>query len=80
MAQFQHGIFDCFGDVGLCCMTYFCHCVTAGNNAEAVGENCLMYGFLSTLNCIGIFTRSMIRQKVREKYGIEVSSFAVCAF
>merc|ERR1712062_952600 len=36
-----------------------------------MGENCCLYGFLSTLGCIGLFTQSTIRQKIRERYGIE---------
>lgn len=70
--QWQNGTFGCFSDIGTCCFSYFCPCIVAGQNAEAMGENCLLYGFLSTLGCIGIFTQASIRQKIREKYGIEV--------
>lgn len=54
-------------------MTYFCPCITAGKNAEAMGDSCLVYGVLSMLGCIGIYTMSTTRGKAREKYGIQGS-------
>lgn len=72
MAQFQHGLCGCFDDIGLCLITYFVPCYTAGKNAEAMGENCLLYG-IAGITCVLPFTNGMIRQKVREKYGIEGS-------
>jgi len=71
--NWQNGIFGCCSDIGQCCFAYFCPCIVAGKNAEAMGENCCLYGFLSTLGCIGLFTQSTIRQKIRERYGIEGS-------
>ena len=71
MAEFQHGTFDCFGDIGLCCIVYFVPCIKAGQNAEAVGESCLVWGALSACG-FGFITDAMIRQKIRDKYGIEV--------
>ena len=72
--NWQNGTFGCFSDIGTCCFAYFCPCIVAGKNAEAMGENCCLYGFLSTLGCIGLFTQSTIRQKIRERYGIEVGT------
>ena len=74
MAEFKHGTFNCFEDIGLCVMTYFIPCYTSGKNAEAMGENCLLYG-LFTWCGIGFITDAMIRQKIREKYGIEGEFF-----
>ena len=72
MADFQHGIFDCFGECGMCLVTTFIPCLQSGKNAEAMGENCLLYG-LSTWCGFGFITDALIRQKIREKYGIDVS-------
>lgn len=74
MAQFQHGICGCFDDFGTCIVTYFLPCYTAGKNAEAMGENCLLFG-LAELCGVGFITSAIIRQKIREKYGIEVRYF-----
>ena len=71
MAQFQHGLCGCFDDIGTCIVTYFLPCYTAGKNAEGMGENCLLYG-IAELCGVGFITSALIRQKIREKYGIEV--------
>ncbi|ESO88013.1 hypothetical protein LOTGIDRAFT_234788 [Lottia gigantea] len=73
MAEFQQSLFGCFSNCTLCLVTYFVPCYTAGKNAEAVGESCVLYGFLSLLGCIGIYTRAKIRGKIRETKGIEGS-------
>lgn len=70
MASFAHGTCGCFDDPLTCVITYFAPCYIAGKNAEAVGENCLLYGCLGICGPIGIYTRSTIRQKIREKYSI----------
>lgn len=59
--------------MGICIITYFVPCVTAGKNAEAVGEGCFLYGCLSTLGPIGIWSRTKIRGKIRENKGIDGS-------
>ena len=74
MAQFQHGLCGCLDDCGTCIVTYFLPCYTAGKNAEAMGEHCLLYG-LAYMCGVGFITSGLIRQKIREKYGIEVRSF-----
>lgn len=71
MGEWQNGLFGCFNNCGICVITYFVPCYTAGRNAEAVGESCCLYGFLSILGCIGIYTRAKIRGKIRESKGIE---------
>jgi len=71
--EFKNGLFSCFDDIGLCIITYFVPCLTAGQNAEAVGESCILYGVLSVLSCIGCWSRAKIRGMVREQKGIEGS-------
>lgn len=75
MGEWQNGLFGCFSNCGVCIITYFVPCLTAGQTAEKVGESCCLYGFLSILGPIGIWSRAKIRGKVREQKGIDVSSF-----
>ena len=35
--DWQFGLFGCFGDFGLCIITFFVPCYTIGKNAEAFG-------------------------------------------
>ncbi|KAL8561492.1 hypothetical protein ACOMHN_011174 [Nucella lapillus] len=71
MGEFQNGLFGCFNNCGLCVITYFVPCFTAGKNAEAVGESCITYGILSILGPIGMWSRAKIRGKIRESKGID---------
>ncbi|XP_052246144.1 cornifelin homolog A-like [Dreissena polymorpha] len=73
MGEWKNDLFGCFNDMGLCVITYFAPCLTAGKNAEQVGEDCMLHGFLSALYPIGIFSRANIRGKIRERQGIEGS-------
>ena len=79
-SDWSSGICGCFEDIGICGLTYFCPCVTAGKNAEAVGESCILHGFLSTLACVGIYCGAQIRGKIREQYGIPVSRSVFTVF
>ncbi|XP_076464408.1 uncharacterized protein LOC143296397 [Babylonia areolata] len=71
MGEWQNGLFGCFNNCGICIITYFVPCVTAGKNAEAVGESCCLYGFLSTLGPVGVWSRAKVRGKIRESKGID---------
>ncbi|XP_046333415.1 protein PLANT CADMIUM RESISTANCE 2-like [Haliotis rufescens] len=71
MGEWSNGLFGCFNDCGLCIITYFVPCYTAGKIAEKTGESCCTYGCLSILGPIGIYTRAKTRAKVRESKGIE---------
>ncbi|XP_077989896.1 uncharacterized protein LOC144444356 [Glandiceps talaboti] len=79
----SNGLFGCFGDCGLCCLTYFCPCITAGRNAEAVGKSCCLHGlfvFLPIVHMIcGSSVRGMIRQE-RDIMGAELGDLAVHCF
>jgi Cys-rich protein (TIGR01571 family) len=57
----------------VCIITYFVPCLTAGQNAAAVGKGCCLWGFLSILGPIGIFTRAKVRGMIRESKGIDGS-------
>ena len=77
MGDWQNGLFGCFSNCGVCIITYFLPCITAGRNAEAVGEGCFLYGCLSILGPIGIWSRAKIRGKIREQKGIDVSCIII---
>ena len=70
--EWKNGLCGCFGDCSLCVLTYFLPCVTAGQNAEKVDKSCCLYGFLTLLGCIGIYTRAVVRTQIRETKGIQV--------
>jgi len=75
--SFTHGLCGCTDDIALCCFTYLCHCYVSGKNAEAVDENCLLFGVLSMTPCY-LCAATVIRGKVREKYSIEGSLVGDC--
>ncbi|XP_046333416.1 uncharacterized protein [Haliotis cracherodii] len=77
MGEWQHGLCGCFDNFGICIITYFVPCVTAGRNAEAVGESCCLYGFLS-MTCVGLWSMTMVRGKIRQAKGIEGSCIGDC--
>ncbi|KAI8787030.1 protein PLANT CADMIUM RESISTANCE 3 [Biomphalaria glabrata] len=73
MTQFQHGLFGCFDNIGLCLITYFVPCYTFGKNAEAVGDSCLLCAlayFVPILNIVGLVS---VRGKIRSSRNIEGS-------
>lgn len=69
--QWSHGLFGCLDDCGTCLVTYFCHCYTAGKNAEAVGDSCLLCGLATFVPLANIFFMAQIRSKIREQKGID---------
>ncbi len=78
MSAFMHGLFGCFDDFGICIITFIVPCITAGNNAEAVNENCCLYAFLSLLGPISLWSRASIRGKIREAKNIDGSFMNDC--
>ena len=52
-------------------MTYFCPCYTAGKNAEAVGESCVLCGLATFVPLVDLFSIAQIRSKIREQKGID---------
>ena len=53
-------------------ITYFVPCYTAGKNAEAIGEQCLLHAIFAIIPIVGIYCHAVIRGKIREKKNIEV--------
>nr|ANR76348.1 cadmium resistance 3-like protein isoform x1 [Tegillarca granosa] len=74
MGEWATGLCGCFNDITLCLITYIAPCYTAGKNAEAVGDSCIMVGALYWLFPIaGIFLSAKVREKIRGSNGIDGS-------
>lgn len=67
------GMFSCLDDIGLCCITYFVPCLTFGQLAEKLGEDCMPYGLALLVPLLNIYCLITVRGRVREKFGIEGS-------
>jgi len=65
MGEFQHGLFGCFDNCGVCIITYFVPCYTQGRIAEKVGEDCLICGLLQLVPIANLIFGAQIRGKVR---------------
>uniref|UniRef100_A0ACD5VMX7 Uncharacterized protein n=1 Tax=Avena sativa TaxID=4498 RepID=A0ACD5VMX7_AVESA len=72
------GLFGCFHDVGGCCLTLLCPCVTFGRIAEIVDKgaiSCCTTGTLYTLLGLatgigGPFYACCYRRRLRAEYGL----------
>ncbi|BFZ00052.1 hypothetical protein BsWGS_03091 [Bradybaena similaris] len=71
--QFQHGLFGCFDNCGLCVITYFAPCYTFGKIAEATGDSCIVYGLLFLIPVANFILHIMKRGQIREMKGIDGS-------
>ena len=71
--QWQHGLFGCFDNLGLCIISYFVPCYQFGKNAEAMGESCLLYGIGIFVPLLDIYLMATLRGKIRDQKGIEGS-------
>ena len=65
--DWQFGLFGCFGDFGLCIITFFVPCYTIGKNAEAFGESCFTVGLLYGL---GFNMGPVLTWRLRQQRGI----------
>jgi len=80
MGEFQHSLFGCFDNVGLCIITYFVPCYTFGKNAEAVGDSCCLCGLMFFIPIVNIVSLMSVRGKVREAHNIDGSCLGdVCS-
>ncbi|KAF7062987.1 hypothetical protein CFC21_069525 [Triticum aestivum] len=76
--SWSSGLCGCFDDVGGCCLTFFCPCVTFGRIAAIVdkgetscfvsGTGYLLLNWLTGLACLHSFR---YRSKLREQYGLQ---------
>ncbi|PVD38996.1 hypothetical protein C0Q70_01621 [Pomacea canaliculata] len=73
-SDWQHGLFGCFDNLGLCIISYFIPCYQFGKNAEAVGESCFGCGLAYICPIANIIAAIKIRGKIREQKGIAGST------
>lgn len=67
----KNGLCGCFGNVGMCVVTYFIPCYTAGKNAQGVGDNCLVCGLINIIYFpVGTVARMIVRGKIRAQRNI----------
>jgi len=79
MGEWQHGLFGCFDNCGLCVITYFVPCLTAGKSAEKAGVGgCVPCGIASMCGCVGIYFMAKTREATRNLKGIEGSFGSDC--
>uniref|UniRef100_A0ACD5WH11 Uncharacterized protein n=1 Tax=Avena sativa TaxID=4498 RepID=A0ACD5WH11_AVESA len=71
------GLFDCFDDCGLCCLTWWCPCITFGKVAEIVdrgatscGTAGALYALLATLTGCQCVYSCTYRAKMRAQYAL----------
>ena len=67
--EFSYGLCGCFGDIRLCCLTFFAPCVTVGRNAEYFGEDCVTATLLNC--CCGCPYEIIVRNRLRHLRGIQ---------
>ena len=58
-------------------ITFLVPCYTAGKNAEAMDESCLLHGLAALVPLVDVYCHALIRGKIREKYNIEVNYFCL---
>ncbi|XP_063690208.1 uncharacterized protein LOC134822868 [Bolinopsis microptera] len=72
-AEWASGLLGCCEDIGLCVITYFVPCLTFGQTAEALGDDCMMSGLAMLVPLLNLYCLVTVRGRIREKYGIEGS-------
>ncbi|XP_020587121.1 protein PLANT CADMIUM RESISTANCE 2-like [Phalaenopsis equestris] len=79
------GLFDCFNDIGNCCLTFFCPCITFGRIAEIVDRGSTSCGvsgglyalLLCTTGCQWIYS-CFYRSKMRSLFFLEEGPCVDC--
>merc|ERR1712045_138403 len=72
MGDYKNGLFDCFGNCGLCLITYFLPCYTVGKNTESLDQcSCIVGGILTFVPLVNLIMLFQMRQKANEKVGQE---------
>lgn len=76
--DWNNGLFGCCNDCGTCLVTCFCPCYTAGKNAEAVGDSCILCGLAFFVPVVDLVTMISVRGKIREQHGVGGSIITDC--
>jgi len=67
--EYTYGLFGCFGDCGICIMSWLFPCYIVGKNAEFFGEDCGTAGCLAL--CCGFPYELIIRNRLRTLRNIQ---------
>ncbi|XP_077989895.1 uncharacterized protein LOC144444355 [Glandiceps talaboti] len=68
--MWSNGLFGCFGDIGLCLITYLLPCLTAGRNARAVGKPCPIHALAFFVPILHMFCAAKVRRLIRDERDI----------
>ncbi|EPS35178.1 hypothetical protein H072_11534 [Dactylellina haptotyla CBS 200.50] len=88
-SDWEHGMCGCFGDMGKCCMTCWCPCITYGriqhrlrNNTNSEPSNCNghCWGFCGLMCLCGVqwVLGMMQRGEIRHRYNLDGSGIGDC--
>ncbi|CAL9774186.1 unnamed protein product [Musa acuminata subsp. burmannicoides] len=79
------GLCHCCDDVGNCCITCFCPCITFGQIAEIIdkgstscGVSGALYALLASVTFCPCFYSCFYRSKLRRQYGLKEKPCADC--
>ncbi|KAK7850269.1 protein plant cadmium resistance 2, partial [Quercus suber] len=85
LVPWSTGLCDCSDDVGNCCITYWCPCITFGQIAEIVDRgttSCAasgaLYALIAWLTGCGCLYSCFYRSKIRRQYALEEGSCGDC--
>ena len=76
--NWEHGLFGCFGNIGVCIITFFCPCYIQGKIGGAVGSSCLLCGCIQLIPIAGELCAINLRKKVRAARNIDGSCLYDC--
>jgi Cys-rich protein (TIGR01571 family) len=76
-SRWSSGLFDCFDDCGLCCVTCWCPCITFGRVAEIVDRGATSCGTSGALYALLVYFTGCqwiysctYRSKMRSQFGL----------
>jgi Cys-rich protein (TIGR01571 family) len=71
MTDWQHGLFACFNNLGLCIFTYIVPCYTFGKTAQTLGHDCCVCAIALLIPLVNIYALTTTRAKIRKYKDIE---------
>jgi len=71
--DWEHNLCGCFTNLGVCIVTYFVPCYTAGRVADKVGDSCICHLIFFLIPFLGCFCGALERHKLRDQNNIEGS-------
>lgn len=71
MGEWKTGLFGCFTNPAICCLTMCGPALLFGKNAEAIGENGVLWAIAMCSPCVA----ALLRTQIRKKKGIDGGFF-----